>query len=82
MGVCVVAVVLLCRRSSVDVPDVHGVWLLSDFRRRSAAIWTPVLTEVSSSFALTPPPHPFNGLFSRTTWVSRSRYQKGETVWV
>ena len=28
----------------------------------------------------TPPPHPFNGLFSRTTWVSRHR--KGKPVWI
>ena len=44
--------VTVTARPSVDVPDVHGVRLLSDFGRRRAAVWTSVFTQVSSTYGV------------------------------
>jgi len=51
-------------RPTVDVPDVYRVRLLSDFRWWQAAVWTSVLTQVSTTNSVIivhdPPPPPFS----------------------
>ena len=55
------------------------VWLTVRLLTVQYAIYFPQLPHCTNPSQQLPL-HPFNGLFSRTAWVSR--YQKGKTVWM
>ena len=70
-GVCLLFQILLCCKFSKKIMHVHATHYMTTTKYQGKVTLTDKMTTTTTTL------HSFNGLFSKTTWISR--YQKGKT---